>query len=136
MVAPLVRHAYWYISKAHYYLAKPFVHAYPRPFRTNSSDPQFLVALRNDPLEGNEIPLTWLGALYAWNRKIEWNASAKVIASAMKEAVTERVAIWETVRENFMQAFPEYDGTDNSQNAQGLSVAMDPSNNPGGEGVP
>ena len=71
MVAPLVRHAYWYVSKAHYYLAKPFLHAYPRPFRTNSSDPQFLAALRNDPLEGNEIPLTWLGALYAWNRKIE-----------------------------------------------------------------
>lgn len=44
----------------------------------------------------------------AWNRKIEWNASVKVIASAMKEAVTERVAIWETVRDNFLTAFPEY----------------------------
>lgn len=44
----------------------------------------------------------------AWNRKIEWHASVKVIASAMKEAVSERAAIWETVREIFLQAFPEY----------------------------
>lgn len=44
----------------------------------------------------------------AWNRRIEWHASVRVIASSMKEAVSERVAIWETVRANFMQAFPEY----------------------------
>jgi hypothetical protein len=44
----------------------------------------------------------------AWTRKIEWNASVKVIASSMKEAVSERVAIWESVRENFLTAFPEY----------------------------
>jgi hypothetical protein len=44
----------------------------------------------------------------AWTRKIEWNASVKVIASAMKEAVTERVAIWESVRESFLTSFPEY----------------------------
>jgi hypothetical protein len=44
----------------------------------------------------------------AWNRKIEWHASVRVIASSMKEAVSERVAIWETVRANFMQAFPDY----------------------------
>jgi hypothetical protein len=50
----------------------------------------------------------------AWNRKIEWNASVKVIASAMKEAVTERVAIWETIRENFLTAFPEYTASDTS----------------------
>jgi hypothetical protein len=44
----------------------------------------------------------------AWNRKIEWNASVKVIASAMKEAVSERVAIWEATRESFFGTFPEY----------------------------
>lgn len=53
----------------------------------------------------------------AWNRKIEWNASVKVIASAMKEAVTERVAIWESVRESFLTAFPEY--KENSHPAEG-----------------
>jgi hypothetical protein len=54
----------------------------------------------------------------AWTRTIEWHASVKVIASAMKEAVTERVAIWETVRANFLQAFPEYNES-NQQVAEG-----------------
>ena len=43
----------------------------------------------------------------AWQRKTEWNQSVKIIASAMKEASTERVAIWESVRESFFQTFPE-----------------------------
>jgi len=43
-----------------------------------------------------------------WSRKVEWSSSVKVIASSMKEAVSERVAIWETVRQNFLQAHPEY----------------------------
>jgi len=54
----------------------------------------------------------------AWNRKVEWNGSVKVIASSMKEAVSERVAIWETVRENFLQAYPEYnENTNNNPNS-------------------
>lgn len=44
----------------------------------------------------------------AWNRRNEWTMSLKIIASSMKEAVTERVGIWETVQENFLLAFPEY----------------------------
>ena len=47
----------------------------------------------------------------AWTRKTEWTGSVKVIASSMKEAVAERVAIWETVRGNFLRAFPEYQET-------------------------
>lgn len=47
----------------------------------------------------------------AWQRRTEWNGAVKVVASAMKEAVTERVAIWESVRESFLQAFPE-EGSD------------------------
>lgn len=44
----------------------------------------------------------------AQTRRGEWSASVKIVASAMKEALSERVAIWETVQENFLQAFPEY----------------------------
>lgn len=42
----------------------------------------------------------------AWNRRQEWKAAVKVVASASKEAITENVAIWESVRESFLQAFP------------------------------
>jgi len=46
----------------------------------------------------------------AWQRRTEWNGAVKIVASAMKEAVTEEVAIWESVRETFLQAFfPEED---------------------------
>jgi predicted nucleic acid-binding Zn ribbon protein len=41
-------------------------------------------------------------------RRAEWSASVKIVASAMKEALTERVAIWESVRENFFQTYPEF----------------------------
>jgi hypothetical protein len=43
----------------------------------------------------------------AWQRRTEWHGAVKVVASAMKEAATERAAIWESVRESFLQAFPE-----------------------------
>jgi hypothetical protein len=59
----------------------------------------------------------------AWNRKIEWNASVKVIASAMKEAVTERVAIWEGLRESFFTTFPEY-ATDHTTQAPNPADSM------------
>lgn len=44
----------------------------------------------------------------AWQRQTEWKSSVKVIASAMKEATSERVAIWQGVLESFEQTFPEY----------------------------
>jgi len=43
----------------------------------------------------------------SWHRRQEWKAAVKVVASANKEAVTENIAIWESVRESFLQAFPE-----------------------------
>lgn len=44
----------------------------------------------------------------AYNRRQEWNSSVKVVASSMREALSERVAIWESCRESFLQNFPEY----------------------------
>lgn len=42
----------------------------------------------------------------AWQRRTEWNAAVKVVASAMKEATSEKLSIWESVREQYLQAFP------------------------------
>jgi len=42
----------------------------------------------------------------AWQRRTEWHAAVKVMASSMKEACSERLAIWEQARESFLQAFP------------------------------
>lgn len=50
----------------------------------------------------------------SYTRRTEWSKSVKVIASYMKEACTERVAIWESTRDSFLQAFPEYQGDNGS----------------------
>jgi len=70
-IAPLVRSAYWTISRAHHYLAKPFIKTVPRVFFDNSSDPQFNRFLKDDPLQCKEIPLKWIEALFAWNERVE-----------------------------------------------------------------
>lgn len=44
----------------------------------------------------------------AHSRREEWSISIKAVASAMREALSERVAIWETVEESFTQSFPGY----------------------------
>jgi alpha-beta hydrolase superfamily lysophospholipase len=70
-IAPLVRSAYWTLSKAHHYLAKSFVDTVPRVFFDSSSDLEFNRFIRNDPLQCREIPLKWVEALFAWNERVE-----------------------------------------------------------------
>jgi len=70
-IAPLVRSAYWTISKVNHYLAKPFIESVPRVFFDNSSDAAFNQFLQNDPLQCKEIPLKWVEALFVWNKRVE-----------------------------------------------------------------
>ena len=70
-IAPLVRSAYWTLSKANHYLAKPFIDSVPRVFFDNTSDPDFNAFIRNDPLQCTEIPLRWVEALFVWNEHVE-----------------------------------------------------------------
>jgi hypothetical protein len=44
----------------------------------------------------------------AYERRIDWNRSMKIVCSSMKEAAAEQVSIWESTRETFLQTFPEY----------------------------
>ena len=50
----------------------------------------------------------------AWQRRTEWASAVKVIASAMKEATSERLAIWESVRGSYLTAFPEFKAREGS----------------------
>ena len=70
-IAPLVRSAYWTLSKAQHYLTKPFMETIPRVFFDNTSDPEFNRFIQNDPLQCQEIPLKWIEALFAWNERVE-----------------------------------------------------------------
>ena len=77
-LAPLVHSAHWKISKLGYYIVKPFFKTIPRRPRKNSSDPDFLKFMKNDPLQKpNIVPIKFLTALYNWNKRIEANKSIK-----------------------------------------------------------
>jgi alpha-beta hydrolase superfamily lysophospholipase len=71
LLAPLIHHSYHRITRAQYFLIKPFVESFPRRFHRNSSDPAFVQWVRQDPLQGNRIPISWLEALYSWNERFE-----------------------------------------------------------------
>ena len=58
----------------------------------------------------------------SFSRRMDWAKSVKVIASYMKEAATERVAIWESTRDTFLQTFPDY----HNDTAQWTNAAPNP----------
>ena len=70
-LAPLVRHAYWYLSTIGYHLAKPFTDTLPRAHRRNSSNEPFLEFTRNDPLQVDRVSIRFLDALHDWTRRIQ-----------------------------------------------------------------
>lgn len=71
-LAPLVRHVHWHISKIPYFFGKLFaVETVPRRYSEISSDPAFLDFLRRDPLQTDDVPYTWISALYHWNQRIQ-----------------------------------------------------------------
>lgn len=71
LLAPLIHHSYHRFSRAQYFLVKPFMESFPRRFHQNSSDPAFVQWVRQDPLQGSRIPISWLEALYSWNERFE-----------------------------------------------------------------
>jgi hypothetical protein len=44
----------------------------------------------------------------AFERRTEWSRSMKVLCSSLREANAEQTSIWESTKESFLQAFPEY----------------------------
>jgi alpha-beta hydrolase superfamily lysophospholipase len=70
LLAPLVRSAYWYPSKAGYAIAKPTVATTHRWFRKASADTAFLSWFERDPLQTRYFPVHWSTALYAWEKQI------------------------------------------------------------------
>ena len=93
-LAPLVRNAGWRWSVWGYRLAKPFVDSLPRMHRNTSSDPAFLAFIQQDPLQGQRLPIRFLDALYAWNRRIqEYESLAKPVL--IVQGTDDAIVDWE-----------------------------------------
>ena len=71
LLAPLIHYSYYQVSRLQYPLLKSFVDHIPRGTPDNSSDPVFMEWLKKDPLQGKQIPVGWLKALYEWNDRME-----------------------------------------------------------------
>ncbi len=70
LLAPLVRFSHWRLSGWAHLMIKPFVKTVPRRIPQNSSDPDFVTFLKNDPLRCRHVAIRWLDALYAWNKRM------------------------------------------------------------------
>jgi len=67
-VAPLVRSAQWGWSTFFYRLAGGSMKEIPKWDRANSSDPEFVARLHQDPLRVGNIPGHWFSELIHWNQ--------------------------------------------------------------------
>jgi alpha-beta hydrolase superfamily lysophospholipase len=74
LLAPLVHHANWRLSKIGVSIAKIFGNTLPRTYRENSSDSDYLAFVQNDPLQGKRLSIAFLNALYAWEEHFRHDA--------------------------------------------------------------
>ncbi len=71
LMAPLVRSAYWTLSKLLYPAGDLFGEEMIRTLPDVTHDQEYLTFLRHrDPLQPRTIPFNWIEALFDWNRNI------------------------------------------------------------------
>ena len=105
LIAPLVRSAYWQLSRMLGPVLDVFVDDVPRVFRDNTSDEQFLEFTRRDPLQARQTSLDWFDALVEWNERItQYPPSAKPIVIIQGNA--DSVVDWEYNLEFLKTKFP------------------------------
>ena len=67
LLAPLVRPVQWAQIRFGWWLIHHFKKTVPRVYRTNSSDESFLRFVKlDDPLQDDDVPMGWVGALRRW----------------------------------------------------------------------
>ena len=71
-LAPLIRPRAWGASKLAYVFLSPFIRKLKRKYLVNSSDEKFVRFIREyDPLQAQELSVSWVGALRKWIKRIE-----------------------------------------------------------------
>jgi len=71
LVSPLVRPYRWNSITILVKPLKMFTRNLKRMLRNNSSDAKFLHFVKNDPLQYDQVPLSWVEALIRWNELIK-----------------------------------------------------------------
>ncbi|WP_461537306.1 alpha/beta hydrolase [Spongorhabdus nitratireducens] len=72
LLSPLVRPVHWKKAALQYLLVNKLIKAVPRKFGNNTRDENFKKFVRGmDPLQSRVVPVSWVGALRNWIKKIE-----------------------------------------------------------------
>lgn len=72
LLAPLVRPAMWRSIQRRFRWLKYVIRRVPRRYSRSSHNHDFVTFLaENDPLQHNEIPVSWIGAMLAWGDWLE-----------------------------------------------------------------
>ncbi|MFH1283342.1 MAG: alpha/beta hydrolase [bacterium] len=71
-LTPLIHSQQWVISKISYICFGWFLKNVPRTFRDSTNSKNFNDFLINDPLQYKKVPLTFVKALFNWNKRIEY----------------------------------------------------------------
>jgi len=53
----------------------------------------------------------------AFERRTEWSKSMKILCSSLRESTSENASIWESTKDSFLQAFPEYNVSTTTKSA-------------------
>ncbi len=106
LIAPLVRSAFWEISRLGYKLAKPFATQSVRLYRESSHNELFLTFLRNEPLRIDRFPFQWGDALYAWNDKLK-AATFPNVPLTVIQGTEDKTVAWKYNTKFYQKRFPQ-----------------------------
>lgn len=69
-LAPLIHSRPWRATRLINLLTRPFTSKLPRIHQRNSSDPEFLTFIKQDPLQQRMVvPMAFIDALYSWEKR-------------------------------------------------------------------
>ncbi len=105
LVAPLIRSSAWRLSRFGNAVAGTVVDSLPRTFRSNSADEAFLASVKADPLQARHVPLHWVDALGAWNKRVE-SFDPAPHAVAVLQGTDDATVDWEYNLPRLRELFP------------------------------
>lgn len=94
LLAPLVRPAFWPLSRILYHGVRRFVDILPRRFAANSNDAEYLQFVRDgDPLQPQILPVQWVSAMRDWMLEFEQFKSTD-LAPLVVQGQMDRTVDW------------------------------------------
>ncbi len=105
-IAPLVRSAFWGLSKWSIGLAIPFSETLNRLYRESSHNEEFLAFLKIESMRIEKMPIQWGTSLHRWNPILE-NADLPDVKITVIQGTNDGTVAWRHNLKWFEEAFPQ-----------------------------